>query len=117
MRVFAIMVAAFMVSASFAGEPEFRIDAVVSTATLREVIRQVRKIDKSPILSITQRKKEMPEGQLPTFGQLPSDLYDTDSLMIDTGVLKDSLNGSGFHHSFSRVKGRWVLTQSVGWDA
>ena len=115
MRTWAILIAISLTLPVFGGETEIRIDALVSVPTIREVIRQIRKIDKRPILSISQRKKEQDPKEVPLLYPMPSDIYDIDSLIVVTGVQSGPVNGGGGCHYFRRVRAHWVLTKSEGW--
>ena len=112
---FTILIA--LVPTAFASQPEIRINAVVSLATIQRVVKQVRKVDKRPLLSITQPKKVSVSEGIPRIDLLPADSYDTESLIIETGVLSGPLNGGGGRYFFRRVKGHWVLTKSESWVA
>jgi hypothetical protein len=116
MRTLAIFLAVCLFVPSYASEPEFQIDAVASLESIQEVLRQVRKTESRPILSITQVKKGKSDGEVPVIGEFYTP-NDVDSLIVDTGVVHGPENGSGKRYYFRRVKGRWFITKSESWVA
>ena len=115
MRILSLLLATFMAAQALAAEPEFLIDATASISSIREVIKQVRKVDKRPILSITQRMIEKNPEEIPSIEEYFADPHDKDSMIVDVGVINGPRNGAGRNYYFRRIRGRWFLTKSESW--
>jgi predicted ATP-grasp superfamily ATP-dependent carboligase len=114
MRTLVFTLAVCLFVPAYGSEPEFQIDAVASLQSLQDVLRQVRKIESRPILSITQAKKSKADSKVPAIGEL-NNPNDADSLIVDAGYVHGPESGVGMRFYFRRVKGRWLLTKSETW--
>ena len=94
---------------------ELQINAKASLASLKQAIRLVRKIDKDPILSISQSPKPRIEGQLRRVDEPEEGFPDENSLVVTTGVINGPLNGGGRTHYLRRVHGKWHVIKSESW--